>query len=104
MDGSNNIIESTAANDSWKLTSKSERGEKIIIAMAAKARALSDEPSRRAQRPSEKRVKSIAALTIDGERPATNANPQIIEIIRISRRIVYARRLRHAGSNVESII
>ena len=37
MDGSNNIIESTAANDSWKLTSKSERGEKIIIAMTANA-------------------------------------------------------------------
>jgi hypothetical protein len=78
----------TAEKDNWKLTSKSERGEKSNIAIAAKARALTEELSRLAHRATEKSVKSIAALTIEGERPATKANSHNAPTMTASRRSV----------------
>ena len=68
----------------WKLISKSRWGSTISIAMAAKARELTEELSRSNRRPTDIKVKRIAALVTDGDRPATNANVQSDTTTRLS--------------------
>ena len=56
----------------------------LQVAMAAKERELTEELSRSNRRPTDIKVKRIAALVTDGDRPATNANVQSDTTTRLS--------------------
>ena len=101
--GNSSRIDSTAEKESWKLTSNSERGEKSSMAIAASERAFTEKLSRLAQRATESRVKRTAALTIDGDRPATKANSHSAPTMTSSRATIYRLRLRTAGNRHENI-